>query len=178
MANCRLNDWNENTKDNVHIVITPLCARKCKFCCNKFYDWSEIATVSDEELRACTNIYLTGGEPFLYSNPNNVARYFKGKYKNIKKVVVYTNAIELANYLKSGGKLDAINSLDVSIKTALDIFAFDEVISEHEEVKHMIDNRCYYFDKLRPGTKGNFEVIEREWQPEFQPATDSIFRKL
>ena len=67
-----------------------------------------------------------------------------------------------------------------TIKVPIDINAFDYTITKNDEVLKMSSNLCYYFDKLKPTTEGNFKVVSREWQPlkEWKPAPDSIFRKI
>ena len=40
-------------------------------------------------------------------------------------------------------------------------------------------DRLYIFDNLYPKEiPANYEVFAREWQTEFAPATDSIFRRI
>lgn len=58
-----------------------------------------IPCVTDEELRNAEVLCLTGGEPFKYTQPNAIASYYKRNYPNIKKIYVYTNALEFAEYL-------------------------------------------------------------------------------
>ena len=93
-----LNEKNENTVKNIHLMVTSLCDRDCPYCCNKQYDLSTISQVSNEELCRAENIFLTGGEPFTFSQPAEIADCLKRKYKNIKKVIVDTNAYELYCY--------------------------------------------------------------------------------
>ena len=64
-----LNERNENTKGIIHLLTTTLCNRDCKYCCNKQYDMNEILYVTDSELREAHTLCLTGGEPFLYTDP-------------------------------------------------------------------------------------------------------------
>lgn len=98
-----LNEYTSETARNIHLLTTSLCYRNCPYCCNKQYDLSTIPQVSNEELCLAENIFLTGGEPFTFSQPAEIADYLKYKYKNIKKVIVYTNAYELYYYLAKGG---------------------------------------------------------------------------
>lgn len=177
---CVLNPRTEETKKIIHILITTLCNRNCKFCCNKLCDKNYIEYVTDQDLRECETLCLTGGEPFLYSNPNKIAEYYKTKYPNIKRVFVYSNAIELADYLNEGGKVNHIDGISLSIKIPKDITAFDETISSNPDILKLTSNLCYYFDDLKPKTEGNFTVIPREWQTlqNYRPNPDSIFRKI
>lgn len=177
---CVLNSKNEVTKKIIHILVTTLCARNCKYCCNKLCDKNKIDYVTDEELKECETICITGGEPFLFSNPNEIARYYKKKYSNVKTVYVYSNAIELADYLQRGGSIDCIDGITLSIKVPADVPAFDKIISKNSEVEKLKSNICYYFDNLKPSTCGNFTVVAREWQTleNYKPSPDSIFRKV
>ena len=134
----------KKTKKIIHIMTTTLCARNCKYCCNKQYDLNVIPYVTDEELRDAETICLTGGEPFLFSDPCAIASYYKSKYKNIKNVYVYTNAIELNNYLKNH-TLDGIDGLSVSLKGKADLLAFNELV-DNEEVKKLTSNWLYEFE--------------------------------
>lgn len=177
---CVLNPKNDYTNKIIHILVTTLCNRNCKFCCNKLCDKNKIDYVTDEELSKAEIICITGGEPFLFSNPNEIAKYYKKKFANIKQVYVYSNAIELADYLTSGGKLNYIDGISLSIKVPKDVPAFDNVIAKDKQILQLTSNLCYYFDNLKPNTNGNFKIIPREWQTfeNYKPAPDSIFRKV
>lgn len=94
-----LNVKTDITKKIIHLMVTPLCNRNCKYCCNKQYDINNIPYVTDEELREAEVLCLTGGEPFLFTNPCWIARYYKKRYSNIKRIYVYTNAKELYLWL-------------------------------------------------------------------------------
>ena len=175
-----LNEKNENTVKNIHLMVTSLCDRYCPYCCNKQYDLSTIPQVSKEELRHAENIFLTGGEPFTFSQPAEIADCLKRKYKNIKKVIVYTNAYELYCYLTREGSLGHIDGLTVSLKEYKDKDYFEGILTYLKDYPKCRSNRLYYFsDFLIEGldTSG-FEVFAREWQPNFVPAPDSIFRRI
>ncbi len=163
----------------IHLVITYLCNRKCKYCCNNQYDIKNLEIATDEEYRNTDRIYLTGGEPFAYAIPNNYAKYLKNKYPNIKKVCVYTNAFELNEYLKnSSDKLDFLDGLSVSIKNNTDLQAFNE-FSKDCRIQRLNSNRLYVFDnKLTPKDLTNFMLIHRKWQKIFVPADNCIFRRF
>lgn len=175
-----LNEKNENTVKNIHLMVTSLCDRDCPYCCNKQYDLSTIPQVSDEELRLAENIFLTGGEPFTFSQPAEIADCLKRKYKNIKKVIVYTNAYELYCYLTREGSLGHIDGLTVSLKEYKDKDYFEGILTYLKDYPKCSSNRLYYFsDFLIEGldTSG-FEVFAREWQLNSVPAPDSIFRRI
>lgn len=181
----KLNEYNDQTKGKIHLMVTTLCDRDCKYCCNKQYDLNDIPQVTDEELKNCHTIYITGGEPFLFSDPNMIAWQLKRKYSNIKTVRVYTNARALYMYMYRYGSLDAIDGLSVSIKDINDLNAFRTILSDYQTdiEKHCKSNVLYAFAPCRPRIDipeypGNFKVIEREWQEDFVPEPTSIFRRI
>lgn len=169
-----------NKNDVIHIVITPYCKRSCKYCCNNEYDLEKIPFVTEEELRNTDTICLTGGEPFSFTNPNEYAKMFKRKYPNIKNVYVYSNAKELNEFLKSNSSpLDYLDGISCSIKIPADLVAFTELVFDGR-ITDLKSNLLYVFDKWYPpkDCKGNFKVIDREWQISFTPADNSIFRRV
>lgn len=179
----KLNERNENTKGIIHLLVTPLCDRNCANCCNKQYDLKDIPIVTDEELREAHTLLLTGGEPFKYSNPCEIAKYYKERYPNIKKVYVYTNARELLMYIYDRYTSDnewlyAIDGLNISIKDRIDKISYEKSVEYIKSLK-LSSNRLYVFDKkLISDNLGGFTLIYREWQKDFEPASDSIFRRL
>lgn len=180
MYTATLNDKNEKTKKIIHLMVTTLCNRNCEFCCNKMYDMNDIPYVTHEELCEAELICITGGEPFLFSNPNMIAKYYKDKYDNIKKVYAYTNAKELWDYLSNGSLCDNLDGLSISIKTKEDLQAFE--ILCYMSALCGKSNRVYNFLNTEPHIpdkyKDNFQIIHRAWQADFTPADDSIFRKV
>lgn len=179
MYTATLNDKNEKTKKIIHLMVTTLCNRNCEFCCNKMYDMNDIPYVTHEELCEAELICITGGEPFLFSNPNMIAKYYKDKYDNIKKVYAYTNAKELWDYL-SNGSLCNLDGLSISIKTKEDLQAFETfcytsaLCGKSNRVYNFLNTEPYILDEY----KNNFQIIHRAWQEDFTPADDSIFRKV
>lgn len=174
-----LNEKNEQTAKIIHIMVTSLCHRKCLHCCNNQYNLAEIPYVTDEELRDAHTICLIGGEPFAFTNPPEIAEYYKSHYPNIQKIYVYTNALELAQWLQKHPLLsmDSIDGLSVSIKNSFDYNKFSLIWTD-QRVQKMNSNLLYVFNGLLPSQLGNFTVVERKWQEEFQPASDSIFRRV
>ncbi len=177
-----LNEKNEQTKKCIHLLITEKCNRKCPLCCNDQYNMAEIEDVTEEELSECESVYLTGGEPFAYADPCTIAKNLKKKYPNIKSVVVYTNALELYQYLIDN-TLHDIDGLTISIKNKLDELIYNAGIVNNKQVLSLKSNRVYLFDF--PGSEGikfkydrYFDIRKREWQEDFKPAPDSIFRKM
>lgn len=172
-----LNEKTAKTEKVIHIMVTSLCNRNCKHCCNKQYSLNDIPYVTDEELKNAHTICLTGGEPFLYAEPASIAEYYKRHYKNVKNIYVYTNAKELADYLKNDHLMNYIDGVNVSIKTKADLIAFDNIVKD-EQINRMTSNLLYVFNDLLPENNGNFTVVNREWQKDFKPADDSIFRRI
>ena len=175
-----LNEKTEKTEKVIHLMVTSQCLRNCKYCCNKQYDLNSIPYVTDEELKKCKVLCITGGEPFSFTNPNEFAIFYKRRYPNIEKVYVYTNAKELKDYLDKynptveNWKIDGLN---VSIKHNLDRECFSQ-IKDNPLIKSMKHNPLYVYEELYPEDSGNFTVKLRKWQKEFVPADDSIFRKI
>jgi MoaA/NifB/PqqE/SkfB family radical SAM enzyme len=172
----------------MHLMVTSLCDRDCKYCCNKQYDLNSIPYATDEELREVETLYLTGGEPFAYTKPNAMAYHYKHKYPNIMRVIVYTNACELwSSWITNRTPLGNIDGLNISIKNLGDYLVLDDIIRD-KEVCSLPLNRIYVFgDRLYEKTNsllteydklGRFQVIRREWQEDFKPADDSIFRRV
>lgn len=180
----KLNDITEQTKGVIHLMVTTLCNRNCPHCCNKQYNLNDVAYVTDEELKNCHTLFLTGGEPFLYSNPNEIAKHYKRKYPNIEKVIVYTNAVELYDYIaKYGDLLDFIDGVNISIKTPKDWKATEYLMWCFKLTHQLKYNRIYNFlyktHSIDAFIKNvDIEVINRDWQSDFEPANDSIFRKV
>ena len=172
-----LNEKTQKTEKIIHLMVTSLCNRNCKYCCNKQYDLKDVPYVTDEELKKAEILCLTGGEPFAYANPCEIASYYKHKYKNIKNIYVYTNAVELAKYLMHN-EIRNIDGISVSIKNDSDVLAFDYFIKVRKDICKLKSNRLYVFDNLYTEETQGFTVIHREWQPDFKPADDSIFRRV
>lgn len=108
----------------------------------------------------------------------------KSDYPNIKNIYVYTNAVELLEYLHEEDKFPLecsefsnLDGLSVSIKNLMDLQAFQEFV-DHPLIKCLKSNLLYVFDNLIPEYVGNFKVINREWQEDFKPAKNTIFRRL
>lgn len=167
--------------ENMHLLVTSICNRDCRYCCNKQYDLNDVPYATAEELKNTENLFITGGEPFLYSNPSMISLKLRSEYPNIRRVVVYTNAYEFVSYLFISGhtNLDGIDGVTVSIKSATDRYMFEEFISKIKRITDLSSNRLYVFpgfeDTLCPDS---FTKMQREWQKIFTPAPNSIFRKL
>lgn len=190
-----LNERNDKTKKVIHLLVTSLCDRNCKYCCNKQYNLSDIPQVTDEELRECETICLTGGEPFTYAQPWEIAHKLKADYPNIKRVYVYTNATEFEYYLINNNHTCHrfwVDGYNISIKAQRDYESFEDSLIEqlrvlNRDFKHYkgygLHNRLYIQTKvnkdiIKKAEDNDFEVIERKWQEKFIPCDDSIFRRI
>lgn len=175
------NERNEKTKKVIHLMVTSLCDRDCMYCCNKQYDLKDIPYVTDEELKEAETLCLTGGEPFLFTQPDAIAMYYKHRYPNIKNIYVYTNATEFADYIVCH-PYEGFRNIDgftVSIKDGWDFASANNVFKLHKNIFKDKSNILYYFmDRFDPEKIENFQVIKRSWQEDFKPADDSIFRKV
>lgn len=173
-----LNEKTNKTEKIIHLLVTTVCKRNCPYCCNKQYDLNDIPYVTDEELENAHTICITGGEPFLFSSPCELASFYKYQYPNIKKIYVYTNALELKDYLlKNQEPFYGIDGVSVSIKNTADAMAFED-IKDNKHINLLPNNRLYVFNNLYNKEVKNFDVFQRKWQKNFVPADDSIFRKV
>lgn len=176
----RLNDYTPATKKNIHLLVTSLCERNCPFCCNKQYDLSNVPQATEKELARAENIFITGGEPFAFARPNEIAGILKLRYLNLHKVIVYTNAYELYRYLYNGGSLCHIDGLTISIKDWTDVDCWNNICKYMRHYPQCKENWLYYFDDefIENLDTTNFVVKKRVWQKDFTPAPDSIFRRI
>lgn len=179
----RLNEWNEKTQGIIHLMVTSICDRDCPLCCNKQYDLNtEVPQVTDKELLKAHTIYITGGEPFTFSNPNSISRYLKNRYPNIKTVRVYTGAKELADWLgfdfKPSNNQIFFDGVTVSLKNQRDVDDFEDYIVNNEQISRLSSNMLYVFGDLTPRNLGNFIVKPRVWMEDFVPDNKSVFRRI
>lgn len=181
----QLNDYKDETKKIIHLMITNRCDRKCAYCCNKQYNIDKIPAVTDDELKEAEIIFLTGGEPFAYADPDRTAKLLKQLYPNIKKVLVYTNAYELYRYLNNQyypGTLNNIDGLTISIKEDRDRVVFSDFreksLNRDERILKLSSNRLYVFKpyETTPCPESIIKIV-RKWQEDFVPASNSIFRR-
>lgn len=163
-------------RKTLHLTVTNLCDRDCKYCCNKQYNVENLEYVTDKDFRNSNILCLTGGEPFTYSNPCNISKRYREKYPHLKMIVVYTNAYELYNYISWGGILHSIDGLNISCKTEYDATIFNERLRENLVIQSLPHNRVYDFTGKVIESKG-FEIIHRTWQKNFIPAENCIFKR-
>ena len=177
----KLNETNEHTRKIMHLMITDKCDRKCPLCCNNQYDINDIPVASNEDFKNAETLYLTGGEPFAYEDPCFIARIAKDMFPNIKKVRVYTNAFELWVFLITNEKfkIHDIDGLTISIKTKHDLTAFRDYLTKRPDIINLESNWVYVFHPFEDmEVPEGFHKEIREWQEDFIPEPNSIFRKL
>lgn len=174
----KLNEKNERTEKTIHLMITDKCYRKCPLCCNNQYDINDVAFVTDEELKNAEHIFLTGGEPFAFADPCEFAKQLKEKYPNIKNIYVYTNALELYLYLLKND-IYSIDGVTISIKNKFDYKAFEKSLQYNEQILKLKSNWLYTFPNFNDINYPEkfFTKRNREWQEDFVPDPNSIFRR-
>ena len=160
----------------LHLVVTTLCIRNCKYCCNNNYDLQNLEYASDDDFINADMLCLTGGEPFLYANPCNLAKRYRRTYPNLKSIVVYTNAKELLYYLNHGGKIHDIDGVNISVKDLDDIESL-KVLYFTDQIRQLPMNLIYDFTGKIPSNFVFGKMIKREWQENFVPAPDCVFKR-
>lgn len=178
----------EEAKKIIHILILSKCSHTCKYCCNREYSFDEIPTVTVEELKNAEEIYLTGGEPFLLNEVCDFSKQLKKQYPNIKRVIIYTCGDSLFYWMRNNGNLHDIDGLNIAPKNENDVECLLKIFNEErylKQIRELQSNRIYIFPDVKEYFKGfdsldtckNTQVIEREWQEEFEPGF-GIFRRL
>ena len=145
-----LNEKTEETSKKIHLMVTNLCSRHCPNCCNKCYSLDDIPLVTENELKDCETLFLTGGEPFEFCNVDALAKYYKEHYPNIENVIVYGNVKEFAGYLfLANGTLNYVDGVSLSIKDKEDLDTWNrfarDFMHHSGKIKNLIHNRLYYF---------------------------------
>lgn len=170
-------------------MVTNKCHLNCPLCCNKQYDIEKIPVVTVEDLKNTETICITGGEPiFFLSNVRELIVRIKKDYKNVKNIYVYTTG---RRFIYTS-EIDGYSVGPKTFKDWIDLIAYITAYSpfgEHSE--NMIEklriksNRLYvfpeweqFFNAIPKEIFRGFTIIHREWQKEFVPAPDSIFRRI
>ena len=164
----------------LHLVVTTLCNRNCKFCCNNQYDIANLEYATDDDFKWCEMLCLTGGEPFFFFFPVNLATRYKALYSNIKSVIVYVNAVELGNYILDDHRnmFDNLDGINVSIKNATDLDMFNHVIMGTPGFLIKEKNRVYDFLSTSEIKQSQYySLIKRKWQENFIPAEECRFKR-
>lgn len=169
-------------KEIMHLFILKTCSNKCPLCCNKLYNIDEIPVATVTELKEVHTVCLTGGEPFMYYNLNDMAWSLKAQYPNIKNIYVYSSGKSLESYLEAHNYypkcLSNIDGLNVSPKSTTDWLAF-EGFYDLKPLRRLKSNRLYVFDKDKTNRKyKGWDVIGRKWDKTFNTPDNEIFRRL
>lgn len=179
-----LNEKTEETSKKIHLMVTNLCLRHCHNCCNKCYSLDEVPLVTEDELKDCESLFLTGGEPFEFCNVDALAKYYKEYYPNIENVIVYGNVKEFTDYLfLANGTLYYVDGVSLSIKDKEDLAIWNRSVRNlmqySGKCKNLIHNRLYCFIDGEIEEADRFPIIQRKWvnYKEWKPADDSIFRR-
>lgn len=160
----------------LHLVVTTLCIRNCKYCCNNNYNLQNLEYASDDDFINADMLCLTGGEPFLYANPCNLAKRYRRTYPNLKSIVVYTNAKELQHYLNHGGEIHDIDGVNISVKDLGDVESL-KVLYFTDQIRQLPMNLIYDFTGKVDNSYAFGKIIKREWQENFVPALDCVFKR-
>lgn len=166
----------KRVKITLHLIVTNLCDRTCHYCCNKKYNTINTPYASENDFTISDGLCLTGGEPFVYANPCNLARRYRKDYPHLSYIVVYTNAKELYQYLCDGGKLHDIDGLNISCKTLEDVEIFNRYLVSDDRITSLNMNRLYDFTNKAVDSP-HFLNIHRTWQADFVPAESCLFRR-
>lgn len=178
----------QKTEKSMHLMVTKKCNRKCPYCCNNSYKIKDIPIASAEEFSRAENIFLTGGEPFIYSEstfaPDFITKGLKANFSNLKKVYVYTNMAEFFDAAeKDVWKLENIDGINFSIKNKKDyeIYVKNQAYLEKKlQEFNTTENRIYCFpgfEDIKYSEK-LFTKFNRVWQTDFQAVADSFFRRI
>lgn len=183
-----------NTNPVLHLMVNNTCTNNCPMCCNKQYNVDDIPVVTVEELRNTETVCFTGGQPLL--NLDSFSMFcdcIERNYPNIKTGYVYMNGAELSSFYN----IDATRTkklfehfpcntkvsygLTISPKCNKD---WDAIRDFRPYMKAWKSNRIYCFsDKDVANVEavfniGEIEIVRREWQSNFVPAPNTIFRRL
>lgn len=180
------NGKTEDDKKIIHLFITSNCTHHCKLCCNNEYGVDEIPVVSVPELKSAEVICLTGGEPFLIPGICDLAKSVKAQF-GPKQIYVYTCGDSLYQWLSKYGTLHDIDGVNISPKNRFDAECVTKIFKlpdYRNQILSMWSNRIYLFPNVRNQISTedfwgyeNVEVINREWQEDFEPDS-GIFRRL
>ena len=142
----KLNEVNEKNKKVIHLMITGMCLRNCKDCCNKQYDINNIPIISKIELDSAETVCFTGGEPCIFGDWQYLAKTYRENLPNLKNIYMYVNADELyktyqkLNSYNSTDSIKLLDGLSISIKTKADVAAFETILKVWPEIKKLKSN--------------------------------------
>lgn len=175
-------------------MVNNTCTNDCPLCCNKQYDVEEIPVVTVEELKSIDTICLTGGAPMLgLQQLANFTSNLERSYRNIKNVFIYMNGAELFSFYNFDEgmtrKLFERFPWNTKVRYGLTMSPkcrkdWDAIRKFSELMDAWKSNRIYCFSKADVASAeaifhiGEVEIVRREWQQNFVPAPNTIFRRL
>lgn len=184
----------ENAKPVLHLMVNNTCTNDCPLCCNKQYNVDDIPVVTVEELRSVDTICFTGGQPML--NLESFARFcscIEFDYPNIKTGYVYMNGAELISIynLEVSRTRKIFENFPCNTKVSYGLTMSPKrhsdwnLIRKYKQyMKAWKSNRIYCFSDMDVANAeaifqhGEVEIVRREWQKNFVPAPNTIFRRL
>lgn len=178
-----------------HLFLTAKCSNNCPKCCNNNYTVDEIPFLTEEEFSTVETVCLTGGEPFLLDNLEEIVNVIRPHVRNI---YVYTSGTELLSYLGKH-ELPFINGISFSPKSRKDWESITTLTKNIMLLKRISekDNRLYIFlkqedranytlDRFGPRLRTieyladalNAKMYFRTWLDEITSPDGEIFRRI
>jgi organic radical activating enzyme len=177
------------------------CGHKCKLCCNKLYDIEKLPVVTKEQMRSCTTLCLTGGDPFYIKRQKleDFVLLVRDLYPNIQNVYVYTSGTALFQAVSIGkfSNLNIFDAVNIAPKNKEDwvlteyiirriiypksknhknrLYVFKEQMEEYNKRMEMIGNSSPFAKRL---FEENFEVLFRTWDKEFKTPDNEYFVRV
>lgn len=187
---------NDENRPVLHLMINNRCTNDCPLCCNKQYNVEDIPVVTPNDLKNIDTICITGGAPLLHiCNYEHLIYAIIKQYNNIKHCFTYMNGGECSDYTEMlwinffktfPVRLPMYKTIDfgltISPKSKNDWDKLKKYVAGN--LTNWTSNRIYCFsdkdiikaEKLFINDK--IDIIKREWQKEFKPAPNTIFRRL
>ena len=178
-----------------HLFLTAKCSNNCPKCCNNNYTVDEIPFLTKEEFSTVETVCLTGGEPFLLNNLEEIVSVLRPHVKNI---YVYTSGTELLSYLAKHN-FPFINGVSFSPKSRKDWDSINTLLKDVRLLKRISEgnNRLYVFldqedranytlNKFGPRLRTieymadalNAKLYFRVWLDEITSPDGEIFRRI
>lgn len=191
-----MSNHDENKEKQVlHLMINNICTNNCTLCCNKQYDVNKISVVTVKDLCSVDTVCLTGGAPLI--NIISCIRLINNmlaEYHNIHNVYIYCNGAEVNINIALGSLRyqmlvnlplmhPSVNfGLTMSPKCHKDWVALEKYFKPILSVFKSNIIYCFNDDDIKNVENifngCNVKIIKRQWQKEFKPAPNTIFRRL
>ena len=149
-------------KNDIRFLVTNMCNYNCYFChaegVNSIFPKHEL-TIENYitlfkifyDIESWSGVTLSGGEPFVYRNIDNL---IKRLYEEGAKITVVTNGSLLHQHLPS---IKYINRINVSIHT-INQDLYGEIIGRENEKLHIVMNNLQTIRALYPDLKIRLNV--------------------